>query len=73
MRSDDDLMVPVTDRLEAVNAQMRRIDLICKLCAPLAISFVDMASTRVAILVVFSINILSVMAEYFCIARVSLQ
>lgn len=49
---------------------MRRIDLVCKLCAPLAISFVDMASTSVAIWVVLGMNVLSVTAEYFCIASV---
>ena len=54
-----------------MNAQMRRIDLVCKLLGPLAISLLDVASTRIAIAVVFVVNVLSVIVEYVCIARVS--
>lgn len=55
----------------AMNAQMRRIDLICKLIGPLAIALVDGLSTKIAILFTLGMNICSVVVEYFSIARVS--
>lgn len=57
-------------RLATINAQMRRIDLFCKLVAPLAISLVDSYSTQVAALVTATLSIASVSIEYFAIARV---
>jgi len=57
-------------RLATMNAQMRRIDLFCKLVAPLAISLVDSYSTQVAALVTAALSIASVSIEYFAIARV---
>jgi iron-regulated transporter 1 len=57
-------------RLATMNAQMRRIDLFCKLVAPLAISLVDSYSTKVAAIVTAALSIASVSIEYFAIARV---
>jgi len=45
---------------EELNSGMRRIDLICKLVAPLCISLVDGYSTKVAVWVVFGQNAASV-------------
>lgn len=56
----------------AINAQMRRIDLTCKLMGPLFISLVDGLSTEVAILVNLGMNLASVVVEYFAIAKVRL-
>ncbi len=56
--------------LGALNAQMRRIDLLCKLLGPLFIALIDGASTEIAIIVNFAMNIASVLIEYFAIARV---
>ena len=53
-----------------INAQMRRIDLTCKLMGPLFIAFMDSISTEVAILVNLGMNVASVIAEYFAIAQV---
>lgn len=53
-----------------LNASMRRIDLFCKLIAPVVISFVDSYSTRVAIWTVFGLNTASVLVEYLAIAQV---
>ncbi|KAK6811614.1 hypothetical protein RU639_012506 [Aspergillus parasiticus] len=58
------------DGLRTMNAQMRRIDLICKLIGPLAIALVDGVSTKIAILFNLGMNICSVVVEYFTIARV---
>ncbi|KAI9670922.1 MAG: hypothetical protein M1817_003807 [Caeruleum heppii] len=58
-----------TDR-QVLNSQMRRIDLFCKLVGPLVISLIDGISTRIAIFVVLGANILSVVAEYYAIAKV---
>ncbi|KAF2450566.1 hypothetical protein P171DRAFT_377693 [Karstenula rhodostoma CBS 690.94] len=55
---------------EDLNSKMRRIDLVCKLVAPLGISLVDGYSTEVAICVVLGQNTLSVIFEYFAIAHV---
>lgn len=60
----------VTNYDAVINARMRRIDLLCKLLGPLAISFVATASTLVAIWTVLGMNTLSVLIEYICIARV---
>lgn len=49
---------------------MRRIDLLCKLFGPLFIALIDGASTEIAIIVTFGMNIASVLIEYFAIARV---
>ena len=56
--------------LEELNSQMRRIDLVCKLVGPLAISLVDGYSTMMAIAAVLGTNSLSALTEYFAIARV---
>ncbi|KAH8179424.1 ferroportin1 (FPN1) domain-containing protein [Sarocladium implicatum] len=57
------------DALRTMNAQMRRIDLLCKLFGPLFIALLDGFSTRVAILTNLSMNIISVTIEYFAIAQ----
>lgn len=57
-------------RLATMNAQMRRIDLFCKLAGPLAISVIDSASTRAAILATAAMSATSVFIEYLAIARV---
>ncbi|GAO50611.1 hypothetical protein SAICODRAFT_72386 [Saitoella complicata NRRL Y-17804] len=56
--------------LQALNSQTRRMDLIAKLLAPLAISFIDASSTRLAVLVTLGMNIVSLFIEYFAIAMV---
>jgi len=53
-----------------LNAFMRRIDLFCKLIAPVFISLVDSFSTRVAIWTVLGVNTASVVVEYVAIAQV---
>lgn len=53
-----------------LNASMRRIDLFCKLLAPVFISFIDSISTRYAIWTVFTLNTASVLVEYMAIAQV---
>ncbi|KAI6908984.1 putative Ferriportin iron efflux transporter [Hortaea werneckii] len=58
------------ERLGILNAQMRRIDLFCKLAGPLVIPFVNAASTKLAIIVTGSMTCASVLVEYFTIARV---
>ena len=55
-----------------LNAQMRRIDLICKLLGPLLIAFIDGLSTEIAITTNLAMNIASVGFEYLAVARVSL-
>jgi iron-regulated transporter 1 len=57
-------------RLATMNAQMRRIDLFCKLAGPLAISLIDSVSTRAAILATAAMSATSVLIEYLAIARV---
>ena len=54
----------------AMNAQMRRIDLVCNLVGPLFIASIDSISTERAIIVDLMMNITSVVVEYFSIARV---
>ena len=53
-----------------MNAQMRRIDLLCKLLGPLFIALVDGFSTKLAIVMNLAMNCASVGVEYFAIARV---
>ncbi|KAJ6102720.1 hypothetical protein N7486_005147 [Penicillium sp. IBT 16267x] len=62
----DSISVPRQD----LNASMRRIDLFCKLIAPVFISLVDSFSTRVAIWTVLGLNTVSVLVEYVAIAQV---
>lgn len=54
----------------AMNSQMRRIDLFCKLVAPLCVSLVDSISPQAAILATGGMTMLSVVFEYLAIARV---
>lgn len=55
-----------------MNSQMRRIDLVCKLFGPFFIGVVDGVSTETAILVNLGMNCISVVIEYFSIAKVRL-
>lgn len=69
-----DWIVVVSESLnverQKLNSVMRRIDLVCKLVAPLSIGLVDGYATRVAIWAVFGMNSASVVVEYFAIAQV---
>lgn len=56
--------------LGMLNAQMRRIDLVCKLFGPLMIAFVDARSMSWTIEVIFGMSVLSLLVEYFAIAYV---
>lgn len=57
--------------LTQLNSQMRRIDLLCKLVGPLAISFVDsFFSLTMSVLFVFVLNFGCVFIEYYTIAKV---
>ena len=49
---------------------MRRIDLICKLAGPFAISIIEGISTEKAILVNLTMNVVSIFVEYYAIANV---
>lgn len=49
---------------------MRRIDLFCKLLAPVFISLIDSISTQYAIWTVFTLNTASVLVEYMAISQV---
>lgn len=49
---------------------MRRLDLLCKLLGPLASSSLDIISTPIAIWTTLVLNLVSILPEYFCIARV---
>ncbi|KAJ5151908.1 iron-regulated transporter [Penicillium capsulatum] len=55
--------------LKVLNAQMRRIDLICQLIGPLFIALFNDMSTKTAILANLAMNVLSVVVEYFSIAQ----
>lgn len=55
---------------KGMNAQMRRIDLICKLLGPLCIALIDGLSTTAALLFLLALNAFSVPVEYLCIAKV---
>ncbi|KYK58094.1 hypothetical protein DCS_05107 [Drechmeria coniospora] len=57
------------EALQSLNAQMRRIDLLCKLLGPLFIATMHAFSIEFAILVNFFMNAASVPVEYFAIAR----
>lgn len=59
-----------SEALKILNAQMRRIDLLCKLIGPLVIALLDGISTQHAILINFGMNAASVVVEYFAIAQV---
>lgn len=61
------------EALRIINAQMRRIDLLCKLLGPLFIALIDGYSSEAAIVVNFAMNAASVVVEYFAIARVYWQ
>lgn len=69
-----DWVVVITQNNDAarqlLNARMRRIDLLCKLLGPLAISLVNGASTMIAIWVTLGMNCGSVIVEYITIASV---
>ncbi|KAG2416374.1 hypothetical protein HFD88_007589 [Aspergillus terreus] len=69
-----DWAVVISDALQysrqGLNASMRRIDLICKLLAPVVISFLDGFSTRAAIWTVLGVNVSCVVVEYIAIAQV---
>lgn len=52
---------------------MRRIDLLCKLLGPLAISLITMASTLIAIWATIAMNVVSVVFEYGAIAQVGFK
>ncbi|PYH43799.1 putative iron-regulated transporter [Aspergillus saccharolyticus JOP 1030-1] len=69
-----DWAIVVADALEIprqdLNASMRRIDLFCKLVAPLFISLIDGFSTMAAIWTTLGINMSCVAVEYVAIAQV---
>ncbi|KAK8069094.1 Ferroporti-1 [Apiospora phragmitis] len=71
---EKDWVVVIADNDEAVlrslNAQMRRIDLLCKLLGPLFIALLVGISTEFAIWVNLGMSLMSVVFEYFAIARV---
>jgi iron-regulated transporter 1 len=56
--------------LRIMNSQMRRIDMICKLLGPLFIASVDSVSTSASIVMIFAMNVSSLLIEYYAIARV---
>lgn len=56
--------------LQDMNAQMRRIDLFCKLTGPLIIALIVGFSPKIAILTTMGLNMTSMMAEYGLIARI---
>ena len=56
--------------LEVLNSQMRRIDLVCKLLGPLVIALIDARVVLWNIGVIFGMNVLSLLVEYFAIADV---
>ncbi|RTE85378.1 hypothetical protein BHE90_000009 [Fusarium euwallaceae] len=58
------------EALRVINAQMRRIDLLCKLLGPLFIALVDEYSSEITVVVNFAMNAASVVVEYVAIARV---
>lgn len=60
-----------TPTLLILNSQMRRIDLLCKLVGPLAISFlVDFAGVYRCIWILLVLNFTSLFVEYFTIKKV---
>ncbi|UKZ55475.1 hypothetical protein TrVGV298_009299 [Trichoderma virens] len=71
---EKDWVVVVAERnpeaLRVMNAQMRRIDLLCKLFGPLFIAMIDAQSSQVAMIANFAMNAATLPIEYFTIARV---
>lgn len=69
-----DWVIVVSDSLQIerqeLNSAMRRIDLVCKLVAPVGVGLLDGYSTKLAIWVVFAQNAISIAIEYFAIAQV---
>jgi iron-regulated transporter 1 len=69
-----DWIIVVSDSLavdrQELNSAMRRIDLVCKLVAPVGIGLLDGYSTKLAISVVFAQTGISLLLEYFAIAHV---
>jgi iron-regulated transporter 1 len=69
-----DWIIVVSDSLQVerqdLNSVMRRIDLVCKLIAPVGIGLLDGHSTTLAIWIVFAQNAISVAVEYWAIAQV---
>ncbi|KAK5047260.1 hypothetical protein LTR84_006782 [Exophiala bonariae] len=59
--------------LQVLNAQMRRIDLICKLLSPLGIALLHSWSAKLAVWVTLATNATSVLVEYWFIAKVFWQ
>ena len=57
-------------KLTILNAQMRRIDLFCKILGPLFIALLAGYATEVAILINLAMNVASVFIEYVAIANV---
>ena len=54
--------------LQAMNSQMRRIDLFCKLVSPLVTALLDGFSSKIAIAATLGVNAASVVLEYGLIA-----
>ncbi|KAL2016493.1 hypothetical protein VTK56DRAFT_3456 [Thermocarpiscus australiensis] len=71
---EKDWVIVVADKKHAalmiLNAQMRRIDLLCKLFGPLFIALIAGFSTKVAVITNLVMNVASSILEYFAIARV---
>lgn len=69
-----DWIIVVSDSLKVerqeLNSAMRRVDLLCKLLAPIGVGLLDGYSTKIALWVVFFQNAFSVAVEYFAIASV---
>ncbi|KAI9928175.1 hypothetical protein MW887_002208 [Aspergillus wentii] len=69
-----DWAVVISDSLniprQELNSSMRRIDLFCKLLAPVFISLLDGLSNKIAIWTVFGMNASCVLVEYMAIAQV---
>ncbi|OCL03208.1 hypothetical protein AOQ84DRAFT_392433 [Glonium stellatum] len=69
-----DWLIVISESLDIerkdLNSTMRRIDLLCKLIAPVFISLIDGYSTSIAVWVVFGQNAVSVLIEYFAIKQV---
>lgn len=69
-----DWIIVVADAIAAprqsLNATLRRIDLCCKLLAPLVVAFIEAFSTTLAIWTVFGMTTASMLVEYLAIAQV---
>jgi hypothetical protein len=57
------------DKFKVMNSQMRRIDLVCKLGGPLLIALLSGYSNSAAIISNLAMNCLSIVYEYYGIAR----